>query len=295
MDDVVSKAQSGLLSGDEIAQYRRDGYVVARGLLGPRMIEACRKALSDLAAGRVPTRQTGLMFEKGYRAEDIPPDERERYVRKYMDYVEDSAVLKAAAMHRRLHAILDQLLGQGRVLFQEMALVKPPRIGAEKPWHQDASYFRVTDPSLIAGVWMALDPALRNNGCMEVIPGSHLRGPVAHVHENDFNRCRIVDRLVDPSRAVQIEMQPGDALIFQSLLQHFTAPNNSDLTRRAIQFHYHQLGAVWGSVADHQRLYHDERGAYAGCTMPHEPTPPGFKHFYRDGLIRPVVPMDEVG
>src|SRR5262249_32749409 len=130
MDDAVSKPQSGLLSAGEIAQYRRDGYVVARGLLGPRMVEACRKALSDLAADRIPRRDTRLMFEKGYRAEDIPPDQRERYVRKYTDYVEDAPALKAAAMHRRLHAILDQLLGQGRVLFQEMALVKPPRIGA---------------------------------------------------------------------------------------------------------------------------------------------------------------------
>jgi phytanoyl-CoA hydroxylase len=176
-----------------------------------------------------------------------------------------------------------------------MALIKPPRIGEDKPWHQDASYFRVTDPSLIAGVWIALDPALHANGCMEVIPGSHLGGPVPHVHENDFNRCRIAAGHVDPARAVAIEMQPGDALVFQSLLHHFTARNDSDLRRRAIQFHYHQLGAVWGSVADHQRLYHDAHGAYAGCTVPHEPTPPGFKHFYRDGLIRPVVPMDEVG
>ena len=62
-----------------------------------------------------------------------------------------------AAMNRRLHARLDQLLGRGRVLFQEMALVKPPRIGSEKPWHQDASYFRVTDPGLIVGVWIALE------------------------------------------------------------------------------------------------------------------------------------------
>jgi len=294
MDDLVTSSHAGLLSGDEIAHYRRDGYVVVRGLLGARMIDACRKALSDLAADRVPKRQTGLMFEKGYRAEDIPPEQRENFVRKYMDYVEDSPPLKAAAMHRRLHAVLDQLLGQGRVLFQEMALVKPPRIGADKPWHQDASYFRVTDPGLIVGVWMALDPALRNNGCMEVIPGSHLRGAVPHVHENDFNRCRIDDRYVDPKQAVQIEMQPGDALLFHALLQHFTAPNNSDLTRRAIQFHYHQIGAVWGSVADHQRHFRDQRGAYAGCTVAHEPTPPGFKHFYRDGLIRPVVPMDEV-
>jgi len=92
----------------------------------------------------------------------------------------------------------------------------------------------------------------------------------------------------------KIEMQPGDALIFQSLCSTSRAPNNSDLTRRAIQYHYHQAGAVWGSVEDHRRLYHDARGEYAGCTTPHEPTPPGYKHFYRDGLIPARRAMDEV-
>src|SRR5262245_20921710 len=98
MDDVVSKPQSGLLSAAEGAPDRRVGYVVAGGLWSARMIAGCRKALSDLAADRIPKRETGLMFEKGYHPEDIPPDQRERYVRKYMDYVEDSTALKAAAM-----------------------------------------------------------------------------------------------------------------------------------------------------------------------------------------------------
>jgi len=292
MHDAVEPTRSGLLTPGEIAQYRRAGYVVARGVLGPRLVEACRQALGDLASGRVPRGETVLMMEKGHREAEIAPDAREGYVRKYMDYVGASPALKAAAMSRRLHAMLDQLLGEGRVLFQEMALVKPPRIGADKPWHQDASYFRITDPGLVVGVWIALDPALRNNGCMEVIPGSHLAGAVPHVHANDFNRCRIVDRLIEAERAVALEMQPGDALIFHSLLHHYTAPNASDLRRRAIQFHYHQHGAVWGSVADHGRLYREADGSYAGCTVPHEPSD-GVTYVYRDGLIREVVPMDE--
>ena len=114
------------LSTEEIAAYRRDGYVVARGLLGPRLVEACRQALSDLAADRIPRSETKIWLEAGFRFEDIPAESREPYVRKYMDYVEDAPALKAAAMNRRLHLVLDQLLGQGRVLFQEMALVKPP-------------------------------------------------------------------------------------------------------------------------------------------------------------------------
>ncbi|HEX3497891.1 MAG TPA: phytanoyl-CoA dioxygenase family protein, partial [Stellaceae bacterium] len=261
------------MNRDAIAQYRSDGYVILRGLLSERAVEVCRQALSDLASGRIVARETQLMFEPGTVPERIAAGERELYIRKYMDYVEDAPDLKAAAMNRRLHRALDQLLGQGRVLFQEMALVKPPRIGGDKPWHQDAAYFRISDPALIAGVWIALDPALRQNGCMEVVPGSHLGGAVPHVHENDFNRCRIVEGHLRAEERVALEMQPGDALVFSALLHHYTAPNRSDLRRRAIQFHYHQIGAVWGGVEEHRILYHFADGSYAGCTVPHAPAP----------------------
>ncbi len=282
-----------LLAASEIASYRREGYVVVRGLLGPRSVEACRQALSDLAADRVPKTETRIWLEAGFKIEEIPPESRELYVRKYMDYVEDSPALKAAAMNRRLHLTLDQLLGRDRVLFQEMALVKPPRIGSDKPWHQDASYFRLTDPSLIAGVWIALDSATKNNGCMEVIAGSHHGGPRPHVHENDLARCAMPDDTVSRSEARALEMEPGDALIFHALLHHFTGPNRSNGHRRAIQFHYHQAGAVWGTLEDHQRLYHHEDGSYAGCTTLHGDAEAAAAYTYRGPLTREIVPMDE--
>jgi phytanoyl-CoA hydroxylase len=189
--------------------------------------------------------------------------------------------------------LLDQLLGSGRVLFQEMALVKPARIGSEKPWHQDAAYFRVTDPGLIIGVWIALDPATRSNGCMEVGAGSQLHGAQPHRHENDLNRCRLQPQSIHTS-ALQLEMQPGDALLFHPLLHHRTAANTSQLRRRALQFHYHQLGAVWGDIADHRRLFHDEKGNYAGCTRLHESLTAAGVYTYRGPLARTIVLQDEM-
>jgi phytanoyl-CoA hydroxylase len=289
--NISLRPDQALLSAEEIAAHRRDGYVVLRGVLGPRNVDACIDALAGLATGRIVSRETKLMFEGGVDPATLDAAGRELGIRKYMDFVEEAPALKAAAMSRRLHTAIDQLLGQGRVLFQEMALVKPPRIGSEKPWHQDASYFRLTDPGLIIGVWIALDPALRMNGCMEVVPGSHLAGAVPHVHENDFNRCRIVPGRARVAERVAIEMQPGDALLFHSLLHHFTAPNKSDLRRRAVQFHYHQTGAVWGSVEDHGQLFHNEDGSYAGCTVPHG-DPSQSNYAYRDGLPRQIVPID---
>ena len=288
--DASPALDNRLLSDAEIAQYRRDGWVVLKGLLGPGSVAACKQALGGLASGAIARRETTLMFETGFEDAAQTPERCADFIRKYMDFTEDAPALKAAAHSRRLHLVLDQLLGQGRLLFQEMALVKPPRIGSEKPWHQDASYFRLTDPSLIVGVWIALDAALPMNGCMELVPGTHLEGGVPHVHENDFNRCRIVPGKLRAGERVPISMAPGDALVFHALLHHYTAPNTSDLRRRAIQFHYHQIGAVWGDVATHQAQFHDEDGAYAGCTVPHGAE--GGNYSYREGLPRAIVPVD---
>src|SRR6266446_928699 len=78
------------LTSDEIMQYRREGYLVLRGLLGPGSVAACRQALSDLATGRIAARDTVLAFETGYAPEMLSVDEREFYIRKYMDFVEDA-------------------------------------------------------------------------------------------------------------------------------------------------------------------------------------------------------------
>ena len=117
-----------------------------------------------------------------------------------------------AAMSAKLHDNLDRIMGCGRLLMQEMALLKPPQIGGEKPWHQDAAYFRGSDPGLMFGVWIALDPATSENGCMEVVPGSHLAGPAPHIPHEDINLCTIRPDHVRADQRVAIPLarrRPG--------------------------------------------------------------------------------------
>src|SRR5580692_8672506 len=69
MDQITpSSVTRWQFSATEIAQYRRDGYVVARGVMGPRSVAACNAALSDLASGRLPARDTVLMYESSHDA-----------------------------------------------------------------------------------------------------------------------------------------------------------------------------------------------------------------------------------
>jgi phytanoyl-CoA hydroxylase len=278
---------------DQLAGYRREGFVVVRHLLGPRLVGACIDALDGLASGRIAARMTDIALEPGVDPAGVTPDTRVNFIRKFAAFVEDAPALHAASMSRRLHLALDQLMGQGRVLLQDMALIKPPGIGGAKPWHQDASYFRVSDPHLITGVWIALDRATRDNGCMEVIPRSHLAGPVPHVAAEDVNQCTIRPDQLHSGDRLQIELEPGDALIFHPLLHHYTAPNRSSLRRWALQFHYHQTGMGWTDLEAHRRLYHDETGAYAGCTVPKSALEAGRPTPWPDGRKLAVVPVDD--
>src|SRR5271165_1832283 len=281
---------------DAIASYRRDGYLVVRQVLPGDHVEDCLAALTALASNPdlKPGQRDGsgafIALEPAADPAGVTADNRAGLIRKFGDFTDAAPALLRAAMSARLHAVLDALMGRGRVLLQEMALVKPPKVSGEKPWHQDAAYFRGSDPNLMFGVWIALDPATRGNGCMEVIPGSHLLGPAPHVPAEDINLCTIRPDLVRLEKRVALPMDPGDMLIFHSLIHHYTAANRSDQTRRALQFHYHQVGLDWTSLEAHRALYHDEGGAYAGCTVA-KGAPFAEASSFVPSRLRPVVPM----
>jgi phytanoyl-CoA hydroxylase len=272
MDAAMRALPADMTGLEAAAQYRRDGYVVIRRLLNPDHVAACLDALvrladaGDVAAGQNRERPF-VALEPGVDPASAEEGARIDLIRKFGNFTDFDPALMRAAMSAKLHEILDQITGCGRVLLQEMALVKPPRIGGEKPWHQDAAYFRGSDPHLMFGVWIALDAATRENGCMEVIPESHRAGPVPHVPHEDINLCTIRPDYLHAEHRVAVPLDPGDALVFHSLAHHYTAANRSALRRRALQFHYHQIGMEWTSLAAHRDLYHDENGEYAGCTV----------------------------
>jgi phytanoyl-CoA hydroxylase len=178
------------------------------------------------------------MYEKAavdLDLEHLSPDEKQDYVRKFMWFVNYDARLKALSEHPRLLAVLTRLMGEPPALFQDMALLKPPHIGREKPWHQDHAYFNYPLETVIVGVWIALDEATTENGCMMVVPGSHRRGPVVHFKRRDWQIC---DTHVDNRGALAAPLQPGGCLLFHSLIHHGTPTNNSPQRRRAVQYHY---------------------------------------------------------
>ncbi len=224
--------------GDEqIAYFQEQGYLVVNNAFSPTEVQAALDGLLHLVSGQ-NTEYKGVMFEKkaqGVPVDTLPPEQKQDYVRKFMWFVDYDPRLKAMAEHSQLTRVLTRLLGDSPSLFQDMARLKPPQIGREKPWHQDHAYFDLPLSAPVVGVWIALDEATTENGCMLVYPGSHRAGPVVHFSRRDWQICDSYNRTYG---ALAVPLKPGGALFFHSLMQHGTPANTSTARRRAVQFHY---------------------------------------------------------
>ncbi|HEX2037533.1 MAG TPA: phytanoyl-CoA dioxygenase family protein [Chloroflexota bacterium] len=265
---VSADPSTARLSEAQVRQFREQGWLAIEGVFDAEEVETAKLALSDFIHGRIVAKdgRTHVQEEPQLALPDgtLAPEtetERELRVRKVFDFTHHDARLQALTRQAGLRRMLDQLIGPHSRLIQDMALLKPPRIGTEKPWHQDTAYFDWLPLGGIIGCWIALDPATVANGCMQVIPGTHLEGPVAHFHHRD---CQIADERVQVQRAVAIPLAPGGILFFSGLIHHGTPPNRSADRRRALQFHYAAADCRKMTFEEHAALF-NEGGLYAGC------------------------------
>lgn len=250
------------LTPEMLEDYRALGFLAIEGVLAPPDIRAGLDGLAHLAATRPAGVDVQLEAFAADRADELEGDDLLDVVRKFMTFAHADARLRALASHPRVLGPVRQILGSDEVvLFQEMALLKPPGGGREKPWHQDKAFFPLSLSSPIVGVWIALDDATPDNGCMHVIPGSHREGPIPHVRRRDWQIC---DTHVATARDVVVPLAPGSALFFDGLLHHGTPQNLTRTRRRALQFHYLRPDAVTTSDAERLLVFGPE-GADAEC------------------------------
>lgn len=225
--------------------FRDQGYLVIHHAFTPEETAEALEGLLDLIDGKVPEFD-GIQFEAWARdrLDTIAREEKQDYIRKLMAFTPYDARLNAIANHPALLAIIRKLVSDEPQKFQDMALLKPPSGGREKPWHQDKAFFDMDINTPVVGVWIALDPATPENGCMHIIPGSHKEGPVVHFARRDWQIC---DNDVQTGRDVMVPLEPGGVLLFDGLIHHGTPANRTDQRRRAVQFHYTSRNAIWTS------------------------------------------------
>ena len=141
--------------------------------------------------------------------------------------------------------LVEPIIGSDIALFSSHFICKPRGNGKRVPWHEDSWYWKkMIDPMEVVTVWLAIDPATTENGCMYVIPGTHRTGhqgfsdydpvdPVKNVFPTEITPAQRDDR-----RAVPCVLEPGQASLHDGRLIHGSPPNTSDRRRCGYTMRY---------------------------------------------------------
>jgi hypothetical protein len=128
-----------------------------------------------------------------------------------------------------------QLLGDDVVQVSEHAILKPAGYGAATPWHQDEAFREAEFDYEQLSIWMPLQEATVENGCMQYVPRTHLLGVLDHRSPGNDSRVHALECAggFDASGAVMCPLAPGGAAIHHGRTLHFAGPNRTDTSRYA--------------------------------------------------------------
>ncbi len=219
-------------SGTTAAQreYHDQGFHLARALFSRPEAERLRRHVHELGA-----RPLDLCEPDAY--DPASSDPLRRHPRLMQPHRTDHDSL-AFLLDERLRRILVELLGQEPTAVQTMIYFKPA--GARgQALHQDQRYLQVS-PGTCVAAWLALDPTDRENGCLQVVPGSHRLSVLCPIR-SDTSRSFTSETVPLPPGmgVVDLAMDPGDVLLFHGNLIHGSEPNTStDRFRTVIVGHY---------------------------------------------------------
>lgn len=132
--------------------------------------------------------------------------------------------------HKRILDVVESLIGPDILVFHTTVWFKHPGTGDYVPWHQDATYFGL-DPYEHVTAWVALTESTRENGCVEIMPGSHSLGQRPHRDDRDqsamLSRGQTLSIDLNESLAAPLLLSAGEVSFHHTLLMHRSAPNNS--------------------------------------------------------------------
>ena len=133
--------------------------------------------------------------------------------------------------HPRALAIAESVLGPDLMVWQSSFFCKSAGDTAFVSWHQDAPYWNLSPKDGVMSLWISLTESTRENGCMRMVPGTHLKPPRPHRDTEDddnmLTRGQTAETLRDDPKAVDILLAPGEACIFHQGVLHGSEPNRS--------------------------------------------------------------------
>ncbi len=209
------------LTSEQISSFSNDGYLIIRSLLDSEETELTLRAARQDEALRI-------------NAMDVI-DTKGRITNLSLWNHPGDDIYGAICRSRRVVDSMEQLLGDEVYHYHSKLSAKEPKLGGAWEWHQDYGYWYQNGclfPDL-ASVFIALDPATRENGCLQLLKGSHRMGRVEHGRFGSQTGAdpERVEAAMQRLERVYCEMAPGDAVFFHGNTLHSSDANLSDKPR----------------------------------------------------------------
>ncbi len=208
----------------QIAQFHKDGYLVVRDLFTSEevaLLGTIGKADEELNSHIAKRRDLSGGVTTLSISNDLGDD-----------------IYSAIVRSRRMVDTMEMLLGDEVYHYHHKMNMKAPFVGGAWEWHQDYGYWYKNGcltPDM-ASCMIAVDPANRENGCLQVIKGSHILGRIDHGKVADQTGADMerVNVALERMELVYCEMGAGDAVFFHSNLLHRSDQNKSPNPRWAL-------------------------------------------------------------
>jgi ectoine hydroxylase len=213
--------QKDALTDEKRGSYDVDGYVLIKGMLSQEEIGLLGKA----------ARQDRALDQHSYARADGEGGK----VRLSLWNHPTDTIYGMIARSESLVSCAEKLLDGEVYHYHSKMIMKDARVGGSWAWHQDYGYWYqngVLFP-LLTSAFIAVDRATKENGCLQVVRGSHHLGRIEHTLKGEQAGAdqERVNRILERLDVVHVEMEPGDTLFFHANLLHRSDQNTSDKPR----------------------------------------------------------------
>ncbi|OJY94622.1 phytanoyl-CoA dioxygenase [Terrimonas sp.] len=245
------------LTNEQIESYQKDGYLIVEDFLSAEELDLWREAVTEAIQERNGRKMPGKDVKIG---DDDGINKESDYYGKVFDQMlnlwQTNERVKKMMLDERIGKMVALLAGwQGTRIWHDQALIKRPWANPTS-WHLDTPFWSFSDRQALS-IWVALDDATLENGCLYFIPGSH--------HTTRFENPGIgknMDAIFDfypeyrKSKSVAAPMKAGSCSFHNGLTIHGAGANMTNGFRRAFTCAYMPDGAVFNGI---QNILTDEQ------------------------------------
>jgi ectoine hydroxylase-related dioxygenase (phytanoyl-CoA dioxygenase family) len=232
------------LSEEQWESYLQQGYLKLGKVVNDEIIEALCTRIDDIMLGKAKVDYNKMMMQldsesgayndagvqtRGLKGETLNYRKIQdlEYDELYMDFMQ----------HPLFKEICERTHGKDKNIdiFRAMFMNKPAGKGTLLPWHQDRWSNLTIDPQIT--IWTALDAATIENGCVEILPGTHQK-LINPDHPSGFLEPDMILPYKPEEKKVYMELQKGETVLLHNWLLHSSNVNNSKMSRRAFSMCY---------------------------------------------------------